>query len=439
MAISVAYDITMPANYFNRFDCKSGIFRVIEEVMYELFEREDIELTLVGLGQGLQCDELLWAAQISSLYFENLKSKNCSFNQPYKSKLGLAKFYKRYFDNFLTQQLQKSHKLSQKWILIRVIRKFLYSIRKWDVVPYLNYEKFDVFHSPYLKLPPEHITGGIPRVLTVYDLIPVTAPELVTSNLTAFFKEILGSVNQRKDWAVCISEYTKQEFCEYMKIPPERVFVAPLAAASHFYPVRDTDRIATVCRKYRIPEGNYFLSLAAPQPRKNLTHLIHCFFRLLADKPDLDINLVLVGSKDLGWMYDDIFVAAQASEKHSSRVIFTGYIPDEDLSEVYSGAKAFIFPSLYEGFGLPPLEAMQCGTPVITSNTTSLPEVVGDAGILVNPKDEDSLCQAMLDILSNTALCQRLSQNALVRSSQFSWAKCAADTIEVYKAAIAAR
>jgi glycosyltransferase involved in cell wall biosynthesis len=217
---------------------------------------------------------------------------------------------------------------------------------------------------------------------------------------------------------------------------PDRVFVAPLAAANHFHQVTNMDKITAVRQRYNIPEGNYFLSLAAPQPRKNLIHLIRCFLRLLAEKQALDVNLVLVGSKNLGWMYEEIFAAVEDVPEYRSRVIFTGYIPDEDLSEIYSGAKAFVFPSLYEGFGLPPLEAMQCGTPVITSNTTSLPEVVGDAGILVDPKDEDALCQAMLSLLTDEALWQELSQKGLERSKHFSWAKCAADTVEVYKTAI---
>jgi glycosyltransferase involved in cell wall biosynthesis len=113
--------------------------------------------------------------------------------------------------------------------------------------------------------------------------------------------------------------------------------------------------------------------------------------------------------------------------------MFTGYVPDEDLSALYSGARAFVFPSLYEGFGLPLLEAMQCEVPVIASNTTSIPEVVGDAGILVDPKDVDALCQALLDLLTDNSLSQELKRKGLERAKLFSWDKSAADTVEVYK------
>ena len=135
----------------------------------------------------------------------------------------------------------------------------------------------------------------------------------------------------------------------------------------------------------------------------------------------------------------DIEQTLQKIAQYKDRIIITGYVPDEDLSAIYSGATAFVFPSLYEGFGLPILEAMQCGTPVISSNSTSLPEVVGDAGILVDPKDQDQLCQAMLDILNDDTLRETLKQKGLERAKQFSWEKCANETVEIYKKIIASK
>jgi glycosyltransferase involved in cell wall biosynthesis len=434
MTIKVAYDITLLGHYFNHFERKSGIFRVIEEVMYELLKREDIEITTIGL-----CSEnlLISSSRAYSYFISNQdKLKKCDFQNFFKSKFELTELYQKFFfDITLTNQLLKAPKLDLRWILPRIIRKLLMSTKDWDIIAKINHENIDIFHSPYCQLPSEEVTGSLPRLLTVYDLIPITAPEFVVSKLTNEFKKTLDSISIQRDWITCISEHTKQEFCEYMKMSPERVFVTPLAAASHFYPVRDPERISEVCQRYSIPEGDYFLSIAAPQPRKNLVHLIHCFFRLLSEKPDLDINLVLVGSKNLGWMYDEIFALVESSTKYRSKIIFTGYVPDEELSEIYSGAKAFIFPSLYEGFGLPVLEAMQCGTPVISSNATSLPEVVGDAGILVAPRDEDALCQAMLDLLNNERLRKDLIVKGLERSQQFSWSKCAEELVRVYQVA----
>ncbi len=131
----------------------------------------------------------------------------------------------------------------------------------------------------------------------------------------------------------------------------------------------------------------------------------------------------------------NIFQTVQSNSLLKNHVIFAGYIPDHDLSAIYSGALAFVYPSLYEGFGLPPLEAMQCGTPVITSNTSSLPEVVGDAGLMINPTNRDDLCQAMLNLINNSKLRNQLSQKGIDRATQFSWSKCATETIKVYETA----
>jgi len=447
MTIRVAYDISFLANFFDRIDYQNGIFRVIEEVLCELSKRDDVELTAMGLcgcsGFAFAEDPLLDSIN-SYLYIEGRKdSVVCKFEPAFKSRMGLSKLYQNIFPASLSREFRELSRFSPRSIYVRGIRSILYRLSHTYGIDRIersfDYKKFDVFHSGFLKLPSAELTGGIPRVLTVYDLIPVAAPEFATPEFISLFQQILNSINIERDWVACISEYTKQQFCGHMGMSPDRVFVTPLAAAGHFYPVNDLDQVIAVHRRYGIPNGDYFLSIAAPQPRKNLAHLIRCFFQLLSQEPTLDINLVLVGSRKQGWMYDEIFAAANDSDKFSSRVIFTDYIPDEDLRAIYSGAKAFVFPSLYEGFGLPPLEAMQCGVPVITSNTTSLPEVVGDAGIMVAPKDSDALCQAMLSLATDTALSKELSWKGLKRAEKFSWAKCAADTAEVYKIAVSSR
>jgi glycosyltransferase involved in cell wall biosynthesis len=139
----------------------------------------------------------------------------------------------------------------------------------------------------------------------------------------------------------------------------------------------------------------------------------------------------------LGWSYERIFQSLPStSESLRSRVILTGYVPDEDLSAIYSGASVFVYPSLYEGFGLPPLEAMQCGVPVITSNTSSLPEVVGTAGILIDPQQGDELCQALLKVLSSAELQAQMSQKSLEQADRFSWEQCVEQTALIYRTAL---
>jgi glycosyltransferase involved in cell wall biosynthesis len=214
---------------------------------------------------------------------------------------------------------------------------------------------------------------------------------------------------------------------------PDRVFVTPLAAADHFRPVTDPASIDVVRKKYGIPDGDYFLSLGALQPRKNFTRVISSFLQLVRQQPTADVNLVIVGEK--AWKYEELLSSVTNLGELDDRLIFTGFIDDDDLSAVYSGAKAFIFVSLYEGFGLPVLEAMQCGTPVIASNVTAVPEVVGDAGLLVDPGDTDELSSAMLLLLQDEQRALELKRRGLRRSSEFSWFACGERTMSAYRAA----
>ena len=181
-------------------------------------------------------------------------------------------------------------------------------------------------------------------------------------------------------------------------------------------------------KKYGIPDAPYILSLCTLEPRKNIDQIIRAFAKLVNESQIQELNLVLVGPK--GWMFDKIFDAIATNTTVKNKIFITGFIPDEDLASIYSEAMMFVYPSFYEGFGLPPLEAMQCGTPVITSNVSSLPEVVGDAGIMVSPRDLDELCQAMLTVYKNPSLRQEMSEKSLHRASKFSWSRCALETAE---------
>jgi glycosyltransferase involved in cell wall biosynthesis len=222
------------------------------------------------------------------------------------------------------------------------------------------------------------------------------------------------------------------------KLDPSRVVVTPLAAANVFLPINDTCLIRDTLINYGIPTHRpYLLTLCTLEPRKNLAAVIRAFVSLIRQNLDCDLNLVLVGIQ--GWKNKSIFDEINKSEKLKSRIFFTGFVPDQDLSAIYSGATCFVYPSLYEGFGLPPLEAMQCGVPVITSNVSSLPEVVGDAGMMVSPKDEEGLCRAIYRVASDQSLRASLAVKSLERAQQFSWSRCAQQTIQLYAKAAAAR
>jgi glycosyltransferase involved in cell wall biosynthesis len=183
--------------------------------------------------------------------------------------------------------------------------------------------------------------------------------------------------------------------------------------------------------RYVNPAGEYLLSICTLEPRKNLVHLLRCFHRLLQEKPAA-LRLVLVGPT--GWKTDPVFALLQEHPDLRARVVLAGYVPDADLAALYSGARGFVYPSLYEGFGLPVLEAMQCGTPVITSDSSSLPEVVGDTSLLVPPTDADALSDALLRLVTDDGLVADLGRRGLERSALFSWDRTAEETVRAYAA-----
>ena len=197
--------------------------------------------------------------------------------------------------------------------------------------------------------------------------------------------------------------------------------------------MRDVERIAEVKEQFHIPAGRYFLTLATVEKRKNLALSLQSFREILQEPGYDDLSFVLVGTR--GWKVREVCEDIENDPLLRDRVLFTGFVADEHLSALYSGAEAFLYPSLYEGFGLPPLEAMQCGLPVITSKTSSLPEVVGDAGILVDPLDKEEICQAMLSLLENRELRRRLVRKGLERAGRFSWRRCARQTADGYRKA----
>jgi glycosyltransferase involved in cell wall biosynthesis len=433
MTTRVAYDITILGNVYGFKDTKTGIYRVTEEILLHNLNHptSEIDLILVNL-----CSETPSLSSVTCpLYFKSfLENYSCQFEQTFKSRFNLEKVYNFLYSTYYSKNFQSFPKYSLYSIVIRGILKTLEitKLSLYDSCQYFDYRKFNLLHSTYFKLPSKDLTGNIPRLLMIHDLIPVKNPLFVNSNLTQYFQSILNSIDYQNDWIVCNSEYTRQEFCEYTGMSLERAFVTPLAADEQFYPVDNPEEIQLTRQRYNLPEGDYFLCLASHlEPRKNIPFLIRSFIQLINEQPNLDINLVLIGS--LRHKRPELITLMEELKAYQNRVIFTGYVPDEDLSALYSGAKAFIFPSLQEGFGLPILEAMQCGTPVISSNATSLPEVAGEAAILINPYDKDELSQAMLNLLSDEKLRNELTQKGIERAKQFSWSKCAQETVEIYK------
>jgi glycosyltransferase involved in cell wall biosynthesis len=438
--IRLAYDITALGAYFSWPDSKTGIYRVAEEILNQIISSpNNIETTLVGLcGEAIAFTSIGSQKYLEEREAENGRFEGVKFRSTYRSRLRLEWLYSKVYERYFSKRFQGKNKRSMESFLVRGILKTLDVSRfaKLDTFKIFYPEEFDVFHSTYYKLPSKDLTGNLPRLITLYDLIPLTAKEFVDPKLNSYFLSILESIDPESDWVACISEYTRTEFCEHTDFPKERTLVTALAADSSFRPVGDDHQVSQAKKQYRIPDSDYFLCLASHlDPRKNIFHLIKSFVKLISENASLDTNLVLIGS--LRFDREEVSNALLEFNEFKDRIIFTGYVPDEDLCAIYNGATAFVFPSLYEGFGLPILEAMQSGTPVISSNSTSLPEVAGDAAILVDPRNEDELCQAMLDVLKDESLRKQMIKRGLARAELFSWERCAQETIEIYRKIVA--
>lgn len=233
---------------------------------------------------------------------------------------------------------------------------------------------------------------------------------------------------------IAISHATRHDLVTRYAINPQRIHVVHHGVAPHFQPVRNAARIAAARERYGLDtEGSYMLYVGTVQPRKNLARLLDAFAQAASgttDTPPLPHNLHLVIAGKRGWLTTAIEQrAAQAGI--AGRVRFTGYVDDADLPALLSGALAFVFPSLYEGFGMPVLEAMACGTPVLTSITSALPEVAGDAALLVAPHDTHALADALARLAHDAPLRERLHADGRARAATFTWERCAAETLRV--------
>ncbi len=268
----------------------------------------------------------------------------------------------------------------------------------------------------------------IPTVMTVHDLFFQEAAYHKWTN-RFYLKMAMRLFCRRVSHCIAVSQYTGDALMESYRIPRQRITVVHEAAAPHFLP-QDDDRIQEVRRRYGLP-SRYILFVGTIEPRKNLPSLLQAFERCHGQ--GLTDGLVIVGRR--GWMSDSFFRALERSPARQA-VLFPGRVADEDLPPLYSGAQVFVYPSFAEGFGLPVLEAMSCATPVVCSNTTSLPEVAGDAALLVDPADTGALTDAVGRLLRQPELAALLRRRGRERARSFSWRRAARETLAVYESVL---
>ena len=287
-----------------------------------------------------------------------------------------------------------------------------------------DFRDFDLFHHPHGLVFPLHHRAN---VLTIHDLIPRLFPDHYRTALD-WFGESFERAHEM-DLILTPSENTKSDVIELLKIPEERIRVTPLAAHEQYRPLEDTEEVKSVLGKYGIDTNPYLLSVGTLEYRRNMHRLVEAFHMLKQEQKTLDHKLVLVGNKGESWQI--IFEAIDKLDLRDD-VRWLGHVPFHELPALMNGAEAFVYPSTYEGFGLPPLEAMACGTPVVSSRASSLPEVIGDAGVLFDPHDVEAMAAALHAVLTSDRLRNELRIKGLTRARRFSWQRTAELTLSAY-------
>jgi glycosyltransferase involved in cell wall biosynthesis len=284
-------------------------------------------------------------------------------------------------------------------------------------------DELRLLHMSYVA--PPRLPG--PLVLSIHDVSSRVYPAFFSPRVRLLLGLLVGPGVRRAARIITISESAKRDIVRFYRVRPGRIVVTHLAAGSQFSPQSDRE-VSRVRQAYSLP-SRYILAVGNRQPRKNLPRLVQAFAGLAADMPDL--TLVIAGQS--GWQGSDVESAVR-DRGIGGRVRFTGFVPDADLPALYSGAEIFCYPSLYEGFGLPPLEAMACGTPTVTSNTASLPEVVGDAAMTVDPTSVEQITFALKSLLESQDMRLDYARRGMARAALVSWERTARLTRDVYAA-----
>lgn len=319
-----------------------------------------------------------------------------------------------------------------KIIIAPWVRYFPRSSYLWFVILQFklrqNNLKLDIIHNPETATLVVKLNNQ-KKIVTIHDIIAYKFPDSVNLLPRIRFKLLLHRIIKNSDLIITDSYNSKKDLITHFNVPPEKIEVTYLGIDDKFR-VLPQEKVSEIKDKYGL-NCPFILYVGMLAKHKNIPVLLEAFNIVL--KKGLNCKLVIAGGK--AWKFQHIFETLYKLDLQEN-VIFTGYIPDEDLPALYNAADLFVYPSVYEGFGLPPLEAMACGTPVITSNTSSLPEVVGDAAILFSPYDEEELADSIYNVFTDSDLKRSMVLKGLNRSKMFSWSKCASETLKIYKSAL---
>lgn len=415
--MKLIYDATLIAEGVKK-NNRTGIYFTALNILNELIKRKDIELTLYC--ESKRYSDLL--SELATIYrdktFEIITSGHYIklvklHSELYTYKNDIRKSHK-FFIRFLTQI-----KLNTISFLIKLDSK-INSIFKNNI--YSNYE---VFLSPIYKIPVKFRKyNKIKKIVILYDTVPIKYPDLnPASQKNSWYYQLLKTLN-KDDYYCAISKSTRLDFLKhYPQIDPAKIKTTLLACDDNFRAC-NIEQISKVKSKYNIPlDKKYVFSLCTLEPRKNLVRTVKTFIEFIK-KNYIDDMVFVLGGGHWEMFINELNKAITDLGDYQDKILKIGYVDDEDLAPLYSGAEWFTYTSQYEGFGLPPLEAMSCGCPVITSNNSSLPEVVGDAGIMIDWDSDEQHIEAYEKYYFNEDLRKEYAQKGLERAKQFSWEKC---------------
>jgi len=317
--------------------------------------------------------------------------------------------------------------LGERWLTILWHRAKLPVPADWLSGP------VDLYHCPDFVLPPLRRARGI---LTVHDLAFLMRPDCADHRLRAYLEEVVPRSVRRADFIIADSENTRNDLVVLLGVKPSSVAVVPGGVEDRFTRVEDAAELDQARRRLGVGEAPFVLSIGVIEPRKNLNRLMDAF-RVLKERGNVPANLKLVLAGGKGWLYDAIFEHHAASPVRDD-ILLPGFVSDDMLPAIYSTAEALAFPSLYEGFGLPILEAMACGTPVVASRASCLPEVADGASLLVDPNNVDGLASALELALMDNDVRSRLMRQGVERAANYTWRRAAEQLLSVYRKVAAA-
>ena len=411
--IPLHFDIAVLGTSQVYLSTRSGVFRYVRELLSQLCTFPEIDLQMVSFGRGGWNDILSFQAFLQ----ERGSLPGATYSQ-WDSVLPGAMS--------ISKMVGKAILSCNRRILPEALSVGLLQVGGSLLTRQPPQVFNGIYHSPGHALP--SLSASVQRVLTIHDMIPVLHPEWCQN--PQIFRTVLKSIDRKRDHIVCVSESTRRDFLAQVPMDPERVHVTHLAPALHFRPTKvDEARAASILSRLGI-HAPFLLSVATLEPRKNLDGLLRAFAEIAQMPEHRDLQLVLTGA--WGWKNEALRRQLFLLGKHSDRVILTGFLDDEALPILYSACEVFAYPSHYEGFGLPPLEAMACGAPVVCLNNSSLPEVVGDSAALVEGASTAALVQGILQALE----CPRDELGyapSRRQAAHFTWEKTATETLKVYQ------